>query len=44
MLNKIPEKALEIDLGNNFDMSGHIFYIVYFRKMAKNTLNSGRLF
>ena len=35
MLNKIPEIALEIDLGNNFDMSGHIFDIVYFRNMAK---------
>ena len=35
MLDKIPERALEIDLGNIFYVSGHIFYIVNFRKMAK---------
>ena len=35
MLDKIPERALEIDLGNIFYMSGHIFYIVNFRKIAK---------
>ena len=35
MLDKIPERALEIDLGNILYMSGHIFYIVNFRKIAK---------
>ena len=34
MLDKIPERALEIDLGNILYMSGHIFYIVNFRKIT----------
>ena len=35
MLDKIPERALEINLCNVFHMSGHRFYIINFRKMAK---------
>ena len=33
MLDKIPERALQIDLCNIFYMSCHLFYIANFRKM-----------
>ena len=40
MLDKIPERALEIDLGNILYMSGHIFYIVNFRKIMEELRNA----